>query len=118
MTNDHLSLSADDIAVLKSALKLFLTNDIEGVSSDKKKENTSIARSVIKKLDKNHNNFSAENVRIIISALMYFQMVITDSLLLDNTDTKFNADSEKYLSISQDLLTFFENSLHSAGFIN
>ena len=53
MSNDSMSLSNDDVLVLNMALKLLISDDIEGISKSKKKENNSIARSVIKKLDKN-----------------------------------------------------------------
>lgn len=117
MHTDFMSLSYDDIVVLKMALELFISDEIEGVSKSKKKENNSIARSVIKKLDKKHNDFNAEDLRVMTAALMYFQTVITDALLLGDADEDLINDSEKYLSISEDLLNFFENSLRSAGFI-
>ena len=117
MSNDSMSLSYDDILVLNMALKLFISDDIDGISKAKKKENNSIARSVIKKLDNKLNNFNAEDVRVITAALTYYQIVITDIICSDCDDTTLINQSEKYLLTSQDLLNLFEDSLRSAGLI-
>jgi len=117
MNNDSISLSYDDILVLKMSLELFISDDIEGISKAKKKENNSIARSVIKKLDKKTKNFNAEDIRVITAALTYYQIVATNIICSGCDNTDLINQSEKYLSTSQDLLKFFEASLHSAGLI-
>jgi hypothetical protein len=93
--NSNVLVSNEDCVVLRMSLELFISNDIEGITKEKKAENNALALSVIKKLDEKSTLFNAEDMRIMFVSLSYFRMIIAETT--DSIDPDPDADSDAIL---------------------
>lgn len=112
------TFSSADREVLITALNLFISNEIEGVSKEKKEENNSLALSVGKRIQNRETRFNAEDMRIMIVALSYFRIVITetsDKAGDDSEDVSFRKDSDKFLAIIDRIMDVLKGCLKRGG---
>lgn len=105
----NINLNTEETEIVKSALNLIITEDIEGITPNNKIRNDSLAKKALTKLKNHEANFDSEDLDIIHFSLMYLRLVINETLdSTSNNDIKFISDSKNYLSISNRLIQKLE----------
>ena len=113
---DNYSFTSEDAAVLDASLNLFISNDVDGVSSERKLMENTLARSVLKKLQMKETRFSGEEMRSIYVSLLFFRSFISEAGIdPDKSDPALKMDSEKYLSAINRLLSVLKRQLLASG---
>lgn len=99
--NSSVSFSDDELSVLKSALECFIkTKSIKGVSPQRKSSQDDIARSVLPRIFHLQPVFNANEVRVMLSALILYQLELQKM-----RNAPFSSD--EHLSVLDDLIYFF-----------
>lgn len=107
--NSSVSFSDDELSVLKSALECFIkTKSIKGVSPQRKSSQDDIARSVLPRIFHLQPVFNANEVRVMLSALILYQLELQKM-----RNSPFSSD--EHLSVLDDLIYFFDMELRSSG---
>lgn len=98
--NSSVSFSDDELSVLKSALECFIkTKSIKGVSPQRKSSQDDIARSVLPRIFHLQPVFNANEVRVMLSALILYQLELQKM-----RNSPFSSDD--HLSVLDDLIYF------------
>ncbi|AKL96657.1 hypothetical protein CACET_c32130 [Clostridium aceticum] len=111
----NFELNNEQTSLLIFALNLFISNNIEGISVERKQIKNDLAISAGKKLSAHQNNFNAEDIKIMVSSLRYFESVIEGTSSVSE-EFKLDQATSKYLSLIKDIMDIIESALNSQGY--
>lgn len=112
------SLSTEDIAIIKTALDIFISNKIDEISDAKKFESNIVANQIKNRLDNYKLDFSHRDCCIIYTSLNMFHDSIEESIVStifddDLLDDDLSDESKHYLDLSQSLINKFYDMIET-----
>ncbi|MDF2842505.1 MAG: hypothetical protein K0R00_931 [Herbinix sp.] len=108
------SISSEEIEYIIAALNLFITNNIDGISQEKKHDDNIIALSALRKLNARETVKSGEEYRVMLAALYYFLITVNRSITPICT-VEFKQEAQNKLAVINYLISKIERLIHANG---